>query len=439
MGELDLQTLDTARPPQDRAIKTFPQDRQAKRDLLLARVDEIGAILQETGGKSEELATLAPEAVAALRSAGMFRLKLPAVLGGAEVDPVTEMLVLERLAYLRLHQRMVHDGRRDGRRGTGRFPAASRARSSLRQGALPYRAISFFPAGRAVREKGGYRLNGRWRFNSGIHHSEWVLGGTVVEGTEQENGGRPLVIFAAMPTKDVTLYDNWRDVVGLKGTGSCDCSVENYFLPEHFSFVWDLLKPQPRRGGASYLLPPFSFVAKEHGSVAVGAARRALDELIKLATTTRGTFRASKLDERQVVHRQIAEADLKIRAARALMHERYEELYQKVQSGELARRSRHRGHASDLRPRHRRGDRHRHDGLPFFRQHRTAPSARDRPAFARSQHRRHPSSHERYRLREPRQVPPWSSRRSARLASAISPFRSCPFSTSSHRRNGHSN
>src|ERR1700722_6376635 len=36
MGELDLQTLDTARPPQDRAIKTFPQDRQAKRDLLLS-------------------------------------------------------------------------------------------------------------------------------------------------------------------------------------------------------------------------------------------------------------------------------------------------------------------------------------------------------------------------------------------------------------------
>ena len=99
MEELDLQTLDTARPPRDRAIKTFPQDRQAKRDLLLARIDEIGPTLQETGGKSEELATLAPEAVAALRSAGMFRLKLPAVLGGAEVDPVTEMLVLERLVY----------------------------------------------------------------------------------------------------------------------------------------------------------------------------------------------------------------------------------------------------------------------------------------------------------------------------------------------------
>jgi len=34
------------------------------------------------------------------------------------------------------------------------------------------------------------------------------------------------------------------------------------------------------------LLPPFSYVAKEHGSVAIGAARRALDELIKIAQNT---------------------------------------------------------------------------------------------------------------------------------------------------------
>jgi alkylation response protein AidB-like acyl-CoA dehydrogenase len=101
------------------------------------------------------------------------------------------------------------------------------------------------------------------------------------------------------------------------------------------TFVWDLLKPNPRRGGPSYLFPPFSYVAKEHGSVAIGAARRALDELIMLATTSRGTFRSSKLDERQVVHRFIGEADLKLRAARALMHERYDQLYDSVSSGAL--------------------------------------------------------------------------------------------------------
>jgi indole-3-acetate monooxygenase len=335
MAELGLQAGDMARPSGDRAAKNFPQDRQAKRDLLLSRVDEIGPVLQASGGRSEELATLAPEAVAALRGAGLFQLKLPAVVGGAEADPVTEMLVLERIAYHDFTSAWCTMVGATGVASLGIFLPDASLDQIFAGGRIPTASISFFPAGRAVREPGGYRLNGRWRFNSGIAHSEWVVGGTVVEGTEEENGGRPLVIFSVMPRHAVTLHDNWRDVVGLKGTGSCDCSIENYFLPEDFTFVWDLLKPQPRRGGASYLLPPFSFVAKEHGSVAVGAARRALDELITLATTTRGAFRASKLDERQVVHRQIAEADLKIRAARALMHERYDELYQKVQSGEL--------------------------------------------------------------------------------------------------------
>ncbi len=138
-----------------------------------------------------------------------------------------------------------------------------------------------------------------------------------------------------MPAKDVKLYDNWGGVVGLRGTGSVDCSVENYHLPEELSFVWDLMQPKARRGGPSYLLPPFSYVAKEHGSVAIGGARRALVELINVATTTRGTFRSSKLDERQVVHREIAEADLKLRSARALMHERYGQLWAKVNAGKL--------------------------------------------------------------------------------------------------------
>jgi indole-3-acetate monooxygenase len=311
------------------------KERETKREELLTQVERIAPILQASGGKSEELATLAPEAVAALRDAGLFRLKLPAVMGGAEADPVTEMMVLEAIAYHDFTSGWCTMVGATAVASLGAFLPEAGLERVFRDGRIPTASISFFPAGRAVRENGGYRLSGRWRFNSGIRHAEWVVGGTVVEGTESENAGRPLVIFAAIPATDVTLYDNWRDVVGLRGTGSGDCSVESYQLPEHFSFVWDLLAPKPQRGGPAYLFPPFSYVAKEHGSVAIGAARRALDELIKIATTTRGTFRSSKLDERQVVHRQIAEADLKIRAARALMHERYEQLYEKVGAGQL--------------------------------------------------------------------------------------------------------
>ncbi len=315
-------------------IKEFPSDRDAKRKFLLDGIESIAPTLQASGPISEELGTLAPEAVKALRDAGMFRLKLPAAVGGAEADPITEMLVLEEIAYHDFASGWCTMVGATGVASLGAFLPEEGLNKVFANGRIPTASISFFPAGRAVRENGGYRLNGRWRFNSGIRHSEWVVGGTVVEGTEAENGGRPIVMFSALPAKDVTLYDNWGGVTGLRGTGSVDFSVENYHLPAHFTFVWDLLKPKARRGGPSYLLPPFSYVAKEHGSVAIGAARRALDEMIKLATTTRGTFRSSKLDERQVVHRKIAEADLKLRAARALMHERYDQLWRKVNAGE---------------------------------------------------------------------------------------------------------
>jgi indole-3-acetate monooxygenase len=301
--------------------------------MLLDGVASIAGTLRASGPRSEELGTLAPEAVSALRASGMFRLKLPMVVGGAEADPVTEMLVLEELAYHDFTSGWCTMVGATAVASLGAFLNETGLKAVFRDGHIPTAAISFFPAGRAVRENGAYRVSGRWRFNSGIRHAEWVLGGTVVEGTEAEDGS-PLVIFSAFPAKEVTHYDNWGGVVGLRGTGSCDFSVENYRLSEDFTFVWDLLKPKARRGGPSYLLPPFSYVAKEHGSVAIGAARRALDELVTLATTTRGTFRSSSLDQRQAVHRRIAEADLKLRAARALMHERYELLWQKVNRGE---------------------------------------------------------------------------------------------------------
>lgn len=314
--------------------QTFPKERGAKRKMLLDAVDGISATLRASGARSEELITLAPEAVEALRSSGMFRLKLCAEMGGAEADPVTEMMVLENLAYHDLTSGWCTMVGATGIASLGTFLPPAGIERVFGGGTIPTASISFFPAGRAQRDGDGFRVSGRWRFNSGIRHSEWVLGGTIVENSDNGNGG-PIVMFSAFPAKDVTLHDNWGGVTGLKGTGSCDFSIDNYYLPKELTFVWDLLKPQPVRGGPSYLFPPFSYVAKEHGSVAIGAARRALDELMQIATTTRGTFRSSKLDERQVVHRFIAQADLKLRAARALMHERYDRLYDDVVAGRL--------------------------------------------------------------------------------------------------------
>ena len=310
----------------------FPQDKLAKREFLLKAVEDIKDTLRASAEKSEELSTLAPEAVKALRESGLFRLKMPTVLGGAEADPVTEMLVLEELAYHGFTSGWCTMVGATSVASLGAFLPQSGVDKVFKDGHIPTASISFFPAGVAEKTEGGFNLNGRWRFNSGIGHAEWSVGAAVIDGTQNKEGP-PQVIFCALPKADVTLHHNWDDVVGLKGTGSIDFSVENYFVPDDLTFVWDMEDPQPARGGEAFHLPPICYAAKEHGSVAIGVGRRVLDELIHIATSTRGTFRMSKLEERHVVQRIIGEADLKLRSARALLHQSYMEIEAKTLEG----------------------------------------------------------------------------------------------------------
>ena len=203
----------------------------------------------------------------------MFKLKLASEMGGAEADPLTEMLVLEELAYHDLTSGWCTMVGATAIASLGTFLPQSGLDKVFSNGHVPSASISFFPAGQATRnDNGGYRVSGRWRFNSGIRHAEWVLGGTVVLNSDNGNGG-PIVMFSAFPAKDMTLYDNWGGVTGLRGTGSVDFSVQDYELPEDQTFVWDLLEPQPLRGGA--VLPAAALQLCRQGTRQRGAGRRA--------------------------------------------------------------------------------------------------------------------------------------------------------------------
>src|SRR5262245_16733656 len=162
--------------------EAFPKERATKRQFLLDAVDSIGKTLRASGAQSEELGTLAPEAVDALVRTGMFRLKLAEEMGGAEADPVTEMLVLEALAYHDFTSAWCTMVGATAVASLGTFLPPAGLEKVFKNGQVPTAAISFFPAGRAVRDGDSYRVNGRWRFNSGIRHAEWVHGGTVDEG-----------------------------------------------------------------------------------------------------------------------------------------------------------------------------------------------------------------------------------------------------------------
>ena len=73
----------------------------------------------------------------------MFRLKLAAEIGGAEADPVTEMLVLERLAYHDLTSGWCTMVGATGDCLARHVPAAGRPRSRLRRRPRPDRVDLF--------------------------------------------------------------------------------------------------------------------------------------------------------------------------------------------------------------------------------------------------------------------------------------------------------
>jgi indole-3-acetate monooxygenase len=305
----------------------FPSERGAKRRALLEAVDRIRDVLAAGADESEAIRTLAPASVAALRESGLFTLKLPEVLGGAEADPVTQIEVIEAVSQIDPSAGWaVFIGA--GSLGLSAYLEDEAIEAMFRGGRIPTTAGAVMP-GRATAVPGGYRVKGRWSWGSGIRHAEWVGAHALVE---REPGRAPESRYLVMPIESVEIHDNWH-VAGLKGTGSCDFSVDDVFVPEGFSF--DMAALEPKRGGPLYRMGMPGLVVNELAGFVLGVGRRAIDEIVAQAKAKqRGYGKRTRVADRGVFQRAIGESDLRLRAARLLIFEAFETCWTVVCAGE---------------------------------------------------------------------------------------------------------
>jgi alkylation response protein AidB-like acyl-CoA dehydrogenase len=176
----------------------------------------------------------------------------------------------------------------------------------------------FAPLGRATRTADGFRVQGRWPFASGCQHCTWLLGGCVIAPTTAgEAPPAPRLMF--VPARSARIIDNW-DVAVLRGTGSHDIAIDDVAVAERYSA--SLVTDRPHHPGPLYSFPVFGLLALGISAVALGIARRALDELTALATAKRPQGSRRALAERSVIQVEVAEAEARLRAARALVRER---------------------------------------------------------------------------------------------------------------------
>ena len=155
-------------------LKTFPTDRDEKRRVLMDAVESVRGTLEAGAQQSEETATLPQASVDALYNSGLFRLKLPQVLGGAEADLVTQLDVLEAVSRIEPSAGWCLMIGAASLGGLGAFLPDEAIDELFVDGNPPRTAGVFAPFGQAVPVDGGYRLNGRWSFASGVRHSQWI-------------------------------------------------------------------------------------------------------------------------------------------------------------------------------------------------------------------------------------------------------------------------
>jgi len=295
-------------------------------DALVAAARGLGPAIEAAADEIEAARRLPAALVDALLDAGLFRMLLPASLGGAEVPIPTFARVVETLARADASVAWCV-GQANGLAAYMAYldPAAARAlfvpghriilANGPGEGNRP---------GRAVKTDGGYQVSGRWMFASGIGHASWLLAVCHIYASESTDTptldalGKPVQWLMLIPKQVATLHDVWH-VSGLRGTGSQAFSVAAAFVPSahaiHFA-------PETRQEpGPLYLFSNNGIFGPAFGSVALGVAHASLGALVDFASgkVPRGMERA--IHENAAVQAAVAIAQARLGAARAYLQQ----------------------------------------------------------------------------------------------------------------------
>lgn len=294
--------------------------------------------IRASANRIEQERQLPAELVDALTEAGIFRMLVPRSLGGGEVDPITQLDVLEALSEA--------DGSvgwcaaiGSGSAWALALLAPDVAAEILRDPkAIVAGSFGLPSGGRAVEVAGGYRVTGRWPFASGSPHSSWMFGHSIVyDGDEPRPGprGGPETRVMLFPKAAATILDTWA-ATGLAGTGSHDFTVTDLFVPAEYTFGL--------YGATGYHDGPLykgRFYLLAHGAHALGIARAAIDAFVQAISQKRQPLTGALLRDRSMIQVAVAQAEALVRSGRAYLWETTRKVWDEViATGDLSTESR---------------------------------------------------------------------------------------------------
>ena len=209
-------------------MSTLTETRVPTSEELVARVHAIGDLLRANSAQGDADRRVVESSIDALTGAGLFRLGTPRRYGGYEASMKTMLDVTSAVAECDGGTAWAVSLINVCNWAAGLF--SIQAQDDVWRENPDARVSGVFaPVGTSVKVEGGYRISGRWYYNSGSWHADWAMLGfprTDAEGNVVDYG------FALIPRTDLTLEDTWF-VVGMRASGSNCVIAEDVFVPEH--------------------------------------------------------------------------------------------------------------------------------------------------------------------------------------------------------------
>jgi alkylation response protein AidB-like acyl-CoA dehydrogenase len=272
-----------------------------------------------------------------LKDAGVFRMTMPKSWGGAELDPLAQLRIIEKLAEADASVAWCVMVGCDSGFFSG-FIDQDVARKMYSDIDL-VTASALTTIGRANKVDGGYEVSGRLPFSSGCHHSDWfVLGCQVYQGDQLcvHPNGTPITRQCFVPANAVTILDTWH-TTGLRGTGSNDLTVSKVFVPTEQSFSFQELnfyRDQPLYRFPMNILLNFS-------SVPIGVANAALNAICacgekpsRLTVINNELTLTTTLREQPFVQDTVGRARAMLASVRAYLYASVGELWSTIEDGQ---------------------------------------------------------------------------------------------------------
>jgi len=288
-------------------------------DQMIAAARELAPLLAAHARASEEARRPADEVIDAARAAGLFDMMVPKRYGGLELDLDTffeTILILGEsdasaawiIAFYIEHNWMLCQ-----------FPEDFQQELfATRTHVLAPAMLS--PSGTARRVEGGYRLDGRWQWATGIVHADWVIAGAV-----DREGGRPRAMFFALPREEVAVEDTWY-MDGMCGTGSHDVLIADRFVSDDRCVEIAAMMNASTPGGRLHDSPLFRtpmapILSLTAGVPALGQARFVVREFARQLLHRYDQLTLAKQAENTSRQIRLARAEMTVRAAEALLRD----------------------------------------------------------------------------------------------------------------------